>query len=237
MLRSRSSANLYRRSGGFTLVELLVVITIIGILIMMLLPAVNSVRESGRFLQCKNNMKQMGTACMAHEQAQGFFPTGGWGWFWQGDPDCGFNNLQPGGWLYNILPYMEMTALHDQQFLVSGTQINGRTGPGQVPNTTMKQQAIIQMVSTPLPAMMCPTRRRAVLYPYGQQPLAYNCGGIQRRLAFRLDGPTTRSTLATCAERNQRRPKPEHNVCRNLLFWRWEHACWGNRRTRSGQQQ
>ncbi len=179
MLKSRSSSEFSRRSGGFTLVELLVVITIIGILIMMLLPAVNSVRESGRFLQCKNNMKQFGTACLAHEQAQGFFPTGGWGWFWQGDPDCGFNNQQPGGWIYNILPYVEMTALHDQQFVVSGTQVNGRTGPGQSPNIAMKQQAIISMVSTPLPMMMCPTRRRAVLYPYAQQPLAYNCGGIQ----------------------------------------------------------
>ncbi len=148
---------------------------------------------------------------MAHEQAQGFFPTGGWGWFWQGDPDCGFNNLQPGGWLYNILPYMEMTALHDQQFLVSGTQINGRTGPGQVPNTTMKQQAIIQMVSTPLPAMMCPTRRRAVLYPYGQQPLAYNCGGIQAPSGLQVGRTDYAIDVGDRAERNRRRPKPEYS--------------------------
>ena len=112
MFSSQTSHGVLRRSG-FTLVELLVVITIIGILVAMLLPAVNSAREAGRNAQCKNNLKQMGKACLAHEEAQGIFPTGGWGWCWVGDPDRGYGTQQPGGWIYNILPHTEMNALHD----------------------------------------------------------------------------------------------------------------------------
>ena len=67
---------------GFTLVELLVVITIIGILIALLLPAVQSAREAGRKLQCSNNLKQLALGMLNHEQANGFFPSGGWNWQW-----------------------------------------------------------------------------------------------------------------------------------------------------------
>ena len=73
--------------GGFTLVELLIVITIIAILVGLLLPAVNAARESGRSAQCKNNLMQLGRAVLAHVEGQGIFPTGGWGWYWVGDPD------------------------------------------------------------------------------------------------------------------------------------------------------
>src|SRR5271169_4266720 len=76
-----------RQAHGFTLVELLVVITIIGILVSLLMPAVQSAREAARRVQCDNNLYQMGKAVLAHEQAQRFFPTGGWGWNWVGDPD------------------------------------------------------------------------------------------------------------------------------------------------------
>ena len=94
-----------RNLRGFTLVELLVVIALIATLIGLLLPAVQSARESARMTQCRNNLKQITTAAMQHESSQKHFPAGGWGWGWIGDPDRGFNHLQPGGWISRCLPW------------------------------------------------------------------------------------------------------------------------------------
>ena len=63
---------------GFTLVELLVVIAIIGILVALLLPAIQAAREAARRSQCQNNVKQWSLACLLHLDAHKAFPTGGW---------------------------------------------------------------------------------------------------------------------------------------------------------------
>jgi prepilin-type N-terminal cleavage/methylation domain-containing protein len=139
-----------RRLHGFTLVELLVVITIIGILISLLLPAVQSAREAARRVQCGNNLKQMALGCLEHEAAQGYLPSGGWNWYWAGDPDRGFDRRQPGGWAYNILPFVEQTALHD-------------LGTGK--SLTDKGADLAKAAQTPVSLFYCPTRRRAIPYP------------------------------------------------------------------------
>ena len=138
---------------GFTLIELLVVITIIGILIALLLPAVQAAREAARRMQCTNNLKQLGLACLTHEQAQGHLPTNGWTYSWTGDAARGFGIGQPGGWIYNILPFMEQQALHD---LPSGNTDN--------PTAANKNNAGTLM-ATPLSVLICPSRRTLQTYP------------------------------------------------------------------------
>ncbi len=106
-----SSSQIDRR--GFTLVELLVVIAIIGVLVSLLLPAVQNAREAGRRTQCMNNLKQLGLAAQQNLEKLRRFPSGGWGPQWIGDPDRGNSIKQPGGWVYQLLPYMEQQALYD----------------------------------------------------------------------------------------------------------------------------
>ncbi len=129
------------------------VITIIGILISLLLPAVQSAREAARRLQCSNNLKQVGLACLNHEQQHGHMPTGGWGGTWIGDPDRGFGVQQPGGWIFNILPFLEQQSLHD---LPSGKSAS---------TTPTRTAASATMITTPLAAMICPSRRTSIAYP------------------------------------------------------------------------
>src|SRR5262245_65887753 len=100
------------RRNAFTLVELLVVIAIIGILVALLLPAIQAARESARRSKCANNLRNLATAALNHHDTAKFYPTGGWGWWWTGDPDRGFGRSQPGGWTFSLLPFTEEESIY-----------------------------------------------------------------------------------------------------------------------------
>jgi prepilin-type N-terminal cleavage/methylation domain-containing protein/prepilin-type processing-associated H-X9-DG protein len=137
-----------RKRSAFTLVELLVVISIIGVLMSLLLPAVNSAREAGRKTQCMNNLKNLGQATQQSLEKFKRFPTGGWGPEWVGWADGGMTTNQPGGWIYNLLPYLEQTTLHD---VTAGT--------------TNMPANIVKELSVSLAILNCPSRRGGQLYP------------------------------------------------------------------------
>ena len=131
-----------QKRSGFTLVELLVVIAIIGILIAMLLPAVQQVREAGRRITCANHLKQIGIAVHNYESAHNNFPDGGLNWYsprsMQGSiPETAPN--QNWGWLYQVLPFVEQNNLygHDDDAIIKKTAVAGYFCPSRRPPTVL----------------------------------------------------------------------------------------------------
>lgn len=138
-----------RRRRGFTLVELLVVITIIGILIALLLPAVQAAREAARRSQCANNVKQLGLAVANYESLNGAFPPSSIG---TRGGNYGFS------WIGRIFPFAEQDNIYNQLDLVgmpaNGSVIGWLGGGGNTLNAKLLNNMVFSFLrcpSSPLP--------------------------------------------------------------------------------------
>ncbi len=196
--------NQRKLNRGFTLVELLVVIAIIGVLVALLLPAVQSAREAARRTQCANQMRQMSLALQNHESSLKIFPTGGV------EPWPTIEDYSAGGkpfaapkqglsWAFQLLPYLEQNAVHN----ISTTA---------------------QLRDTPVGLYYCPSRRGPTL--------RIGANDSQGRWLMDYAGLVGAGTRTSVGDRNDglyyagmrsaesfQAALDSGNTCRSNLFW------------------
>jgi prepilin-type N-terminal cleavage/methylation domain-containing protein/prepilin-type processing-associated H-X9-DG protein len=185
-MRFSPSPRLHARNWhGFTLIELLVVIAIIAVLIGLLLPAVQKVREAAARAKCQNNLKQMGIALHSYHDANQHFPSGGQNTYPSANMAMTPYNQQggaAGSWPLQLLPYLEQMALYN-----SANQAS--------------------FITTQVPVFFCPSRRLpqkaeggpytgAALFDYlgngqGSSPNFYNPHGVFRSTFNSVNPPVT----------------------------------------------
>ncbi len=184
----QNSSNPRTRHSGFTLVELLVVIAIIGVLISLLLPAVQQAREAARRMQCQNNLKQIGLSLHNYHDTFNSLCSGN-----QGTINAAGDRYYGWGWTWHaaILPYLEQKALYDA--------IQGPDGYGNESGGTSSGKPLI-VQETVVNVFWCPSQEEVSPGPqkYGdkEQPSNYN-GNMGTRIGNGGDNCTDgASTLA-----------------------------------------
>jgi prepilin-type N-terminal cleavage/methylation domain-containing protein len=174
-----------RSAAGFTLVEMLVVIAIIGTLAGLILPAVHNAREAGRLNSCRNNLVQLSKGLLHHETSKGFFPSGGWGPAWLGVAARHSDSSQPGSWIFSLMPYME--------------EDNTRNIVADL-TTANCEDRYQSLAATRLPALGCPTRRSMrVVAPKNPSHYADPSPTVNIPAASRSDYAANGGSFGSCA--------------------------------------
>lgn len=148
---------------GFTIVELLICVAIMGLLIQLLLPAVQMARESARNVSCTNNLRQIGIAASLHHDSFGHLPSGGWHFDWAGEPEVGGGKEQPGSWVLSLLDFTEQGHLRDL-----GTGLQGE----------LRGEALKERCKTSVELFNCPSRRPSQAYPLTNESEYYSRDGL-----------------------------------------------------------
>jgi len=147
------------RRAAFTLIELLVVIAIIAVLIGLLLPAVQKVREAASRMKCGNNLKQIGLGIHNYHSANDCFPTGYWRKTWPVDPTNPAGHFRWSA-LAQLTPYLEQTAVYNGLDLTTPLYGGGSLQPQTIP-FPQNRAACSTVVST----FLCPSDQRRVVKP------------------------------------------------------------------------
>jgi prepilin-type N-terminal cleavage/methylation domain-containing protein len=192
---SRNGAGAHVRDRlGVTLVELLVVVAIIGLLIGLLLPAVQGVREAARRAQCANNQKQIGLALQRHTQQVGRFPRGQETWINDVGPTTTGWSQHRWSWFVRLLPYIDEQPLYDQQWgYYSG--INWFTAPSVSYEALPGKATVVQ-------SFMCPSDpanpkiETGFGWPGNQQGFHGNYVLSAGNTAFNPTGPASSGSLS-----------------------------------------
>ena len=142
---------------AFSLVELLVVIAIVGVLLGITIPAVQRIRENSRANSCRNNLVQLSKGILSSESADQRFVSGGWAGEWLGDSSRDSEGKQPGGWGFQILPYIEEIVVWENAKNIQATDAESKY------RSLCKQMPRVYS---------CPSRR-------GNDSILYDGGGLQ----------------------------------------------------------
>lgn len=172
-----------KQKRGYTLVETLVGIAVVGTLTSMLFPALQAARESARMTSCRNNIAQVSRAMLVHESRLGHFPSGGWSPLWLGTADRPSGPGQPGGWTFSLLPFLGSIDAYD-----------ALGGLSQASSAGTYDRAV--RVAQPLFA--CPSRRPPRPLPVSIGPFRTPAGTVSLTSAARSDYAANGGSVGGC---------------------------------------
>jgi prepilin-type N-terminal cleavage/methylation domain-containing protein len=156
-------ANRIRRRydcSGYTIIELLTSIAIVGLLLSLIVMGVDSARALARRTSCMNRIRQIGAAVISFDAAYGHFPSSGWSFDWVGDPRGGIGKNQPGGWIYSTSPFLVSTGINERSTTTDDE----------------RRKNILLWNSTSVPEFTCPSRHTSDKYEAERRPV--NCGPL-----------------------------------------------------------